>query len=385
MMGTEAALSVGRPLAYREQPADGRRSAHIIIRRRQTMVVGLLIIAVLCSGLAGTLHLVALWVAAAVFIALCLGYVTITARLHHLAAERQIAQAFRRPVASDNWDRLYRELGDLTPAGVVELEEPAAGYDHREVSNLELSGYVVAYAVGWLLTPVVAVIHVFGRVQGGLDSHGVLGRVVALQQYGRSRSLRLLTIGVTVTAGATTVGSLTAAVGASPDPSPAQWAALRACESSGNYAINTGNGFYGAYQFSLQTWEGLGYSGLPSNASPAIQDQAAQRLFAKDGAAPWPVCGVDLSSSGGTSAPAPATTSTATLSDEPESASSAAAEAPTGSVSATGSTRSYTVQFGDTLSGLAARFGTTVSALASANGIANPNHIDAGQVLVIPS
>lgn len=384
-MGTEAALSVDRTLAYRERPADGRRAAHLIVRRRQTTVVGLLMVALLCSGLAGTLHLVALWVAAAVFIALCVGYVTITARLHHLAAERQIAQAFRRPVAVDNWDRLYRELGGLTPAGVVELAEPVPRYSHREVSNFELFGYVVAYAVGWLLTPVVAVIHGFGRVQGDLESHGVLGRVVALQQYGRSHSLRLLAIGVTATAGATTVGSLTAVVGASPDPSPAQWAALRACESSGNYAINTGNGFYGAYQFSLQTWEGLGYTGLPSNASPAIQDQAAQRLFAENGAAPWPVCGVDLSSSGGTSAPAPATTSTASSSDEPESASSDTAEAAAGSVSATGSTRSYTVQFGDTLSGLAARFGTSVSALASANGITNPNLIDAGQVLVIPS
>lgn len=49
---------------------------------------------------------------------------------------------------------------------------------------------------------------------------------------------------------------------------------LRACESSGNYQDNTGNGYYGAYQFSLGTWRRLGYSGLPSNAPPYIQDQA---------------------------------------------------------------------------------------------------------------
>ena len=57
---------------------------------------------------------------------------------------------------------------------------------------------------------------------------------------------------------------------------PDTWAKLRACESTGNYAVNTGNGYYGAYQFNLQTWHGLGYPGLPSDAAPAVQD-AAQR------------------------------------------------------------------------------------------------------------
>jgi uncharacterized protein YabE (DUF348 family) len=51
-------------------------------------------------------------------------------------------------------------------------------------------------------------------------------------------------------------------------------AKLRACESGGNYADNTGNGYYGAYQFSLGTWERLGNTGLPSDALPAVQDQA---------------------------------------------------------------------------------------------------------------
>jgi len=50
--------------------------------------------------------------------------------------------------------------------------------------------------------------------------------------------------------------------------------ALRSCESGGNYADDTGNGYYGAYQFSLGTWERLGLSGLPSSAPPAVQDQA---------------------------------------------------------------------------------------------------------------
>ncbi len=72
------------------------------------------------------------------------------------------------------------------------------------------------------------------------------------------------------------------------------WAALRQCESGGNYAENTGNGFYGAYQFTLSTWKELGYTGLPSLAPPSVQDQAAVRLQTLRGWDQWPVCSVRL-------------------------------------------------------------------------------------------
>jgi transglycosylase-like protein len=68
-------------------------------------------------------------------------------------------------------------------------------------------------------------------------------------------------------------------------------AGIRACESGGSYSTNTGNGYYGAYQFDLQTWQSVGGSGLPSDASPAEQDYRAARLYAERGASPWPVCG----------------------------------------------------------------------------------------------
>ncbi len=76
------------------------------------------------------------------------------------------------------------------------------------------------------------------------------------------------------------------------------WLQLRTCESGDNYAENTGNGFYGAYQFSQQTWNGLGLSGLPSSAPPAVQDQAAMKLQAEDGWAPWPACSAALGLAG---------------------------------------------------------------------------------------
>jgi LysM repeat protein len=70
--------------------------------------------------------------------------------------------------------------------------------------------------------------------------------------------------------------------------SPGILARVRMRESGGNYADNTGNGYYGAYQFSLGTWQGVGGSGLPSNASPAEQDMRAQMLYNERGCAPWP-------------------------------------------------------------------------------------------------
>ena len=68
-------------------------------------------------------------------------------------------------------------------------------------------------------------------------------------------------------------------------------AAIRACESGGNYSTNTGNGFYGAYQFTQSTWESVGGSGNPAAASPAEQDKRAAMLYAQQGSSPWPVCG----------------------------------------------------------------------------------------------
>jgi hypothetical protein len=72
------------------------------------------------------------------------------------------------------------------------------------------------------------------------------------------------------------------------------WLELRLCESGNNYAEDTGNGYYGAYQFALGTWWGLGYTGVPSNASPAVQDQAAEKLQAEAGWGQWPACSADL-------------------------------------------------------------------------------------------
>jgi hypothetical protein len=79
-----------------------------------------------------------------------------------------------------------------------------------------------------------------------------------------------------------------------PAPAPAASPALEAiaaCESGGNPATNTGNGFYGKYQFTLATWQSVGGSGNPAAASEGEQDRRAAILYAREGSSPWPVCG----------------------------------------------------------------------------------------------
>lgn len=69
-------------------------------------------------------------------------------------------------------------------------------------------------------------------------------------------------------------------------------ASIRQCESGGDYGAVSPSGKYrGAYQFDQQTWESVGGSGDPANASPAEQDTRAQELKNQRGSSPWPNCG----------------------------------------------------------------------------------------------
>lgn len=65
----------------------------------------------------------------------------------------------------------------------------------------------------------------------------------------------------------------------------------RMCESGGNYRINTGNGFFGGYQFLPSTWWAVGGRGMPHLAPPLEQDYRAVLLRQRAGTSPWPNCG----------------------------------------------------------------------------------------------
>jgi hypothetical protein len=68
--------------------------------------------------------------------------------------------------------------------------------------------------------------------------------------------------------------------------------AIAACESGGNpSAIGGGGQYRGKYQFSMATWASVGGTGDPATASEAEQDRRASMLYARTGAASWPVCG----------------------------------------------------------------------------------------------
>lgn len=68
------------------------------------------------------------------------------------------------------------------------------------------------------------------------------------------------------------------------------WDKLAACESGGNWAIDTGNGYYGGLQFTLSSWAGVGGSGYPNQASREEQIARGQILQERQGWGAWPVC-----------------------------------------------------------------------------------------------
>ncbi len=90
-------------------------------------------------------------------------------------------------------------------------------------------------------------------------------------------------------------------VGTKPQPAAdfsggnSVWDRLAQCESGGNWATNTGNGYYGGLQFSLGTWRAYGGTGLPSQHSRAEQIAIATKLRnASGGYGAWPACAARL-------------------------------------------------------------------------------------------
>ena len=69
------------------------------------------------------------------------------------------------------------------------------------------------------------------------------------------------------------------------------WAKVANCESGGNPRAVNSAGYYGLFQFDMQTWRSVGGSGSPSQASAGEQLMRAKKLYAQRGASPWPVCG----------------------------------------------------------------------------------------------
>ncbi|MFC0678076.1 transglycosylase family protein [Lysobacter korlensis] len=156
--------------------------------------------------------------------------------------------------------------------------------------------------------------------------------------------------------------------------SAATWDAIAQCESSGNWHIDTGNGYYGGLQFLPATWKAFGGKGNPAKASKAQQIAVAERVLKVQGWNAWPTCSARLGLSGKSGSIASPSAKKA-----PKAAPKASAQRP----SAT-----YTVRSGDTMSKIAAKLGVRGGwkKLAAANSatVRNPNLIFPGQKLRIP-
>jgi len=217
------------------------------------------------------------------------------------------------------------------------------------------------------------------------------------------RSLKGRIAGVGIAGAATVLGGVAAANTAQ---AASVWDAVAQCESGGNWAINTGNSFYGGLQFTRSTWLGYGGGAYAPTANLASREQQisiAQRTLAGQGPGAWPVCGVKAgltrANGGATSgavaaAPAAVQVSRSTPRIAPAAVAPPAVAPKAAHVHEAASVQqaapvaggqAFTVKAGDTLSLLAAKYNVKGGwqALFAANKavVNNPNLIFVGQQL----
>lgn len=184
------------------------------------------------------------------------------------------------------------------------------------------------------------------------------------------------------------------------------WDALAQCESGGNWATNTGNGYTGGLQFSPTTWAAYGGTGSAADATREQQIAVAEQVQAAQGWGAWPSCAAQLGLSGGAtgttsqavpvqSAPVAAApvqsapVQSAPVQAAPVQAAPVQAAAPLHRAPVAVSGETYTLQAGDTLSIVAEKLGIAGGwqKLADANldTIADPDLVFAGQVIQLPA
>lgn len=129
--------------------------------------------------------------------------------------------------------------------------------------------------------------------------------MTAQHKHGKTRGRRRV-IGAAV--GVSTVATALTAVGggSASAATTATWDRVAECESSGDWNINTGNGYYGGLQFSQSTWKAYGGTVYASRADRATKDQQiaiAEKVLEGQGPGAWPVCSVRAGLQRGQDAP----------------------------------------------------------------------------------
>jgi hypothetical protein len=215
---------------------------------------------------------------------------------------------------------------------------------------------------------------------------------------GKHRKQSRVVSAVTKVAIAGAVISVPLTIAAIPaNASSVNWDAIAKCESGGNWATNTGNGFYGGLQFTMSTWHANGGSGSPQNASRSTQIAVAERVLATQGIGAWPVCGKHAGSTASVSTSSSSEHSSSERSTEHHTRThhvTKRVETPrtthhvvtTNAAPKSAANGNYTVVSGDTLSAIAAkqRVHGGWNALWDDNKsvVPNPNMIFPGQKLV---
>ncbi|GGV21036.1 hypothetical protein GCM10010260_71650 [Streptomyces filipinensis] len=176
-------------------------------------------------------------------------------------------------------------------------------------------------------------------------------------RHRRYQPNRINRASLTVTAGGAGLAIPLVAAATADAADASTWNKVAACESSGDWSINTGNGYYGGLQFTQSTWEAYGgarYAPRADLASRGQQIAVAERVLDGQGPGAWPVCSVRAGLGRGDAGPAAHTDSAATRPAKAARKSSLRDVQPqTTPQSRAGRAEMYTVVHGDTLSGIA--------------------------------
>jgi cell wall-associated NlpC family hydrolase len=314
-----------------------------VVRRRRAVLVLTALNVGAALGAFGT-GSAAAWAVLAVTLAAFAAYAGLLRRARHLSAAREFTLA-SGPAFGDLADLVSGLRAEPSPLEVA----PVAGAVPAWRQALDLARFMVCDAAGWALAPAVfALTLLVGKTPKDTTGQRWLANLQAAQEHLREQSMRTLVVSAATTASVTgTVAVLGGAGVATAAPLPASTAVAASAVAAaaplhssgllagagGSYTVQAGDTLSGIAARFGTTYEALAQ--LNNIADPNLI-YAGQVISVPSGGY-----------SGG----------------------------------AASSAGTYTVQAGDTLSGIAARFGTTYEALAQINGLANPNVIYAGQVL----
>ncbi|MFI6034781.1 transglycosylase family protein [Streptomyces sp. NPDC051315] len=175
-------------------------------------------------------------------------------------------------------------------------------------------------------------------------------------RHRRYQPNRINRASLTVTAGGAGMALPLIGTGAAQAADVDTWDKVAACESSNDWDINTGNGYYGGLQFTQSTWEAYGGTRYAPRADLATKDQqiaVAEKVLEGQGPGAWPACSVRAGLTRGGDTPDIHPGGTSTKSTKPAKSSLKDVQPQTTPQSRAGTAEMYTVVRGDTLSGIA--------------------------------